>query len=89
VNRYEPRWGDAANSSRALEIIALPAGETGIRQRIYLPVHRTLAYEGSLWIKHLSEATTVSVSIRDHAAGDHDTGGRIFAEAKFDAASAD
>jgi hypothetical protein len=38
-NRYEPRWGDAANSSRSLEIMALPSGESGIRQRIYLPVH--------------------------------------------------
>jgi alpha-L-arabinofuranosidase len=36
-NRYELRWGDAANSSRSLEIMALSTGETGIRQRIYLP----------------------------------------------------
>ncbi len=83
-NRYEPRWGDAANSSRSLEIMALPSGESGIRQRIYLPVHRTLKYEGSLWIKHLSGASAVSVSIRKRNADD-----RIFAEAKLDAASPD
>jgi alpha-N-arabinofuranosidase len=26
-NRYEPRWGDTANSNRSLEIMALPTGE--------------------------------------------------------------
>jgi alpha-N-arabinofuranosidase len=61
-----------------------PGGETGIRQRIYLPVHRTLAYEGSLGIKHLSGASAVSVSIRKR-----NSEGAIFAEAKLDAASHD
>ena len=83
-NRYEPRWGDAANSSRSLEIIALPAGETGIRQHIYLPVQRTLQYDGSLWIKHLAGPATVSVSLRSP-----DTDSRIFTEAKIEAASSD
>lgn len=80
-NRYEPRWGDAANSSRSLEIMALPE-ETGIRQRIYLPVHRTRVFEGSLWIKHLSGAAAVSVSIRKRNESD-----RILADARLDAAN--
>src|SRR3984957_8030320 len=83
-NRYEPRWGDAANSSRSLEIMALPTGETGIRQRIYLPVQRTLQYDGSLWIKHLSGPAAVSISLRNTDAGE-----RIFTEAKLDASAAD
>jgi alpha-N-arabinofuranosidase len=81
-NRYEPRWGDAANSSRSLEIMALPTGETGISQRIYLPVQRTLEYDGSLWVRHLSGPAALSVSIRKR-----DAGNRILAEAKLDAGS--
>jgi len=83
-NRYEPRWGDAANSQRSLEIMALPTGETGIRQRIYLPVQRTLEYEGSIWVKHLSGSPGISVSIRNREAGD-----QILADAKLTAASTD
>jgi alpha-L-arabinofuranosidase len=83
-NRYEPRWGDAANSARSLEVMALPAGETGIRQRIYLPVQRELAYDGSLWIKHLSGPAPISVSLRKR-----DDATRILAEARFDAGGAD
>jgi alpha-L-arabinofuranosidase len=82
-NRYEPRWGDAANSSRSLEIMALPTGETGIRQRIYLPVHRTLDYDGSIWVKHLSGPAALSVSIRTHDSSD-----RVLADAKLNADSA-
>jgi alpha-L-arabinofuranosidase len=83
-NRYEPRWGDAANSSRSLEIMALPSGETGIRQRIYLPVQRTLEYEGSLWIKHVDGPATVAVSLREHG-GEN----KVFSEAKLDASNTD
>ena len=83
-NRYEPRWGDAANSSRSLEIMALPTGETGIRQQIYLPVQRTLEYDGSIWIRHLSGPAELSISIRKRNAGD-----RILAEAKVAASSSD
>ncbi len=81
-NRYEPRWGDAANSSRSLEIMALPKEETGIRQRIYLPVHRELAYDGSLWIKHLAGSEQVSVSIRKH-----NDPKQVLAESKLSAAA--
>ena len=83
-NRYEPHRGDAANSNQSLEIMALPTGETGIRQRIYLPVQRTLQYDGSIWVKHLSGPGVLSVSIRNHDAGD-----RILSETKVDANSAD
>ena len=83
-NRYEPRWGDAANSSCSLEIMALPTGETGIRQRIYLPAQRTLEYDGSIWVKHLSGSAALSVSIRPHDSSD-----RILAEAKLTADGAE
>ncbi len=63
-NRYEPRWGDAANSSRSLLVMALPAGETGVRQAVYLPVHRVLRYKGSLYAKHVSGPAQIEVSIR-------------------------
>lgn len=53
-NRYEPRWGDAANSWRSLEILGVPGRETGIRQQIFLPIHRELRYNGSVYLKHLS-----------------------------------
>lgn len=33
--RYEPRWGDAANSFRSLLIMALPGKQTGVRQEVY------------------------------------------------------
>ena len=52
-NRYEPQSGDAPNSSNSLLIMGLPAGEVGIRQRIYLPVHRILS---------IAEASLSSIS---------------------------
>lgn len=62
--RYEPRWGDAANSSRSLLVMALPAEQTGIRQQIYPPVHRTLDYSGSFYARRLSGPPEVELSIR-------------------------
>lgn len=63
-NRYEPHWGDAANSWRSLEIIGVPGGQTGIKQKVYLPVHRTLHYTGSLYAKHLSGPSLLTISLR-------------------------
>ena len=63
-NRYEPRWNDAANSYRSLLIMALPNEQVGVRQRVYLPVHRTLHYVGSLYAKHTSGAPELEVSLR-------------------------
>src|SRR5580698_4945527 len=63
-NRYEPHWGDASNSWRLLEVIGVPGQETGIKQMVYLPVHRILKYEGSLFGKHLDGPSTVTLQIR-------------------------
>ena len=62
--RYEPRWGDAANSSRSLYLMALPSRETGVRQQVYLPVHRIERYTGSLWVKHAEGPAALDVSLR-------------------------
>jgi alpha-L-arabinofuranosidase len=64
-NRYEPQSGDAANSSNSLLIMGLPNGEVGIRQRIFLPVHRILAYRGSIFVKHQSGPAKVYLSLRE------------------------
>jgi alpha-L-arabinofuranosidase len=63
-NRYEPRWGDAANSWRSLAIFGVPGTETGIKQKVFLPVHRQLRYNGSVYMKHLSGPDGVGISIR-------------------------
>lgn len=63
-NRYELRYGDAANSWRSLVIMGVPGQPTGIRQQVYLPTHRTLEYKGSLYARHLSGASGLTVSIR-------------------------
>lgn len=62
--RYEPRWADAANSSRSLLLMALPGTETGVRQEVYLPVHRVREYRGSIWAKHVSGPRAIEVSLR-------------------------
>lgn len=64
--RYLPVWGDAANSTRSLLIMSLPGKEVGVRQRVYLPVHRELTYTGSVWLKHIEGAAEVTVSFRTH-----------------------
>lgn len=66
-NRYELRYGDAANSSRSLEIIGIPGRPTGIKQRIYLPVQRELTYHGSFYAKHLAGSSEISISLRKHS----------------------
>ena len=67
-NRYEPRWNDAPNSYRSLFLIGLPDKQVGVRQKVYLPVHRTLHYAGGLYAKYESGAHEIEVSIRrrDH-----------------------
>jgi len=62
--RYELRWGDAANSSNALLVMALPAKETGVRQQIYLPIHRILRYTGSFYARRVSGPPEVTISLR-------------------------
>jgi len=68
-NRYELHVGDAANSWQSLEILGTPAPQVGIAQKIYLPVQRELTYRVSLYAKHLSGATGLTVLIRDHDSG--------------------
>jgi alpha-N-arabinofuranosidase len=80
-NRYEPRYRDAANSARSLVVIGIPGQPTGIRQQIYLPVQRTLAYVGSLYAKHISGPVGVIISIRPR------NGSMVLASAHVDAAA--
>jgi alpha-N-arabinofuranosidase len=64
--RFEPRWGDAANSGRSLLVMGLPGKQTGVRQAIYPPVHRVLRYTGSIWAKPVSGGRRIEVSLRRH-----------------------
>ena len=68
-SRYEPRWNDSANSYRSLFLMGLPEKQVGIRQKVYLPVHRILHYKASLYAKYASGPREVEVSIceRNHA----------------------
>ncbi|MGB9148454.1 MAG: alpha-L-arabinofuranosidase C-terminal domain-containing protein [Acidobacteriaceae bacterium] len=63
-NRYELRYGDAANSWMSLRVFGVPERPTGIRQEVYLPVERTLAYDGSLYARHISGPAQLVVSLR-------------------------
>ncbi|MGB7134920.1 MAG: alpha-L-arabinofuranosidase C-terminal domain-containing protein [Acidobacteriaceae bacterium] len=63
-NRYQLRYGDAANSSMSLRIFGVPGRPTGIRQEVYLPVERTLTYDGSLYARHVSGPAGLVVSLR-------------------------
>jgi alpha-N-arabinofuranosidase len=62
--RYEPRWGDAANGHRSLLLMGLPGRQSGIRQRVYLPVHRVRRYVGSFFMRYVEGAPDVEVSLR-------------------------
>jgi alpha-N-arabinofuranosidase len=62
--RYEPRFGDAYNSFRSLLVMALPHSETGVRQEVYLPVHRTRKYVGWFYAKYQTGDRHVEVSFR-------------------------
>lgn len=65
-NRYERRIGDAANSWQSLLVIGVPGEPTGIKQKVYLPIHRTRDYNGSFYARHISGATKITVSLRMH-----------------------
>jgi alpha-N-arabinofuranosidase len=83
-NRYEPRWGDAANSWRSLAILGLAGAETGIKQEVFLPVHRELQYNGSIYVKHLSGPEGIDISIRRRNHPEE-----VLRRAKLQAAAAD
>jgi alpha-N-arabinofuranosidase len=82
-NRYEPHWGDAANSWRSLEIIGVPGEPTGIRQKVYLPVRRVLTYSGSLFAKHISGPAELTIELRKRNSAE------ILAQTQVTAAAAD
>ena len=63
-NRYEPRWNDAANSNRSLFLMGLPEKQVGIRQQVYLPIHRILSYNGSVYAKYASGPQQIEISLR-------------------------
>lgn len=81
-NRYELHDGDAANSWQSLELMGSPNQQVGIMQRVYLPVQRELAYRVSLYAKHLSGPTRLTVLFRDP-----ETGGTL-AQSQVEAPSA-
>ena len=62
--RFQPHYGQAANSWRSLEIMGFPGETVGIKQTVYLPVQRILRYTGSFYAKHLSGASEITVSLR-------------------------
>jgi len=70
-SRYAPRWNDAANSYRSLLLMALPDKQTGIRQKVYLPVRRISHYVGSAYVRHVSGPARVEVSLRERNNPDH------------------
>src|ERR1700744_4308817 len=80
-NRYEPRWGNAANSWRSLVVMGVTGQPTGIKQEVYLPVQRTLSYRGSFFARHLSGPSNLTISLRKRSSSD------VLASASIDAAA--
>lgn len=68
-NRYEPREGDAANSNQSLFLMGLPDQETGIKQQVYLPVHRIASYTGSVYARATDGPAGLTISIRNRTSG--------------------
>jgi alpha-N-arabinofuranosidase len=81
-NRYEPRYGDAANSWRSLAIFGRPDKPTGVRQRVFLPIGRERQYSGSIYLKHLSGPSRIEFSIRRH-----DRPAEVLSRAELDASA--
>ncbi len=80
--RYLPVIGDAANSDAALEIMSLPGKEVGIRELVYLPTQRELTYTASVYLKHISGPTEVTLSLLPRDRAD-----QTLATARIDAAA--
>ena len=68
-NRYELHVGNASNSWQSLEIMGTLDQQVGILQKIYLPVQRELRYRVSLYAKHVSGPTELTVLFRDRETG--------------------
>lgn len=80
-NRFELHVGDAANSWQSLEILGTPNEQTGIMQKVYLPVQRVLGYKVSLYVKHVSGPPGVTILFRDPETG------KTLAESRVEASS--
>jgi alpha-N-arabinofuranosidase len=80
-NRFELHVGDAANSWQSLEIMGTPNQQAGIAQKVYLPVQRVLGYRVSLYVKHVSGPSGLTVLFRDPETG------KTLAESHVDAAA--
>lgn len=63
-NRYEIHYGDAANSWQSLRVFAVPGQPTGIKQKVYLPIHRTRDYTGSFYARHLGGDTGITIALQ-------------------------
>jgi alpha-N-arabinofuranosidase len=68
-NRYEPHAGDAANSTQSLLLMGLPGQQTGIKQKVYLPVHRIATYTGSLYARAEEGPAPLEISLRNRTSG--------------------
>jgi alpha-L-arabinofuranosidase len=82
-NRFELHVGQAANSWQSLEILGTLAGETGMKQKVYLPVQRELNYRASIFAKHISGPTELKISLRSRSTG------KVLADAEVKAESAE
>ncbi len=80
-NRFELHVGHAANSWQSLEILGQPEELTGIKQMVYLPVHRELTYRVSLYARHVSGPSGLTLSFRDRTTGSVLTQARMEAPA--------
>jgi alpha-N-arabinofuranosidase len=69
-NRYEIHYGDAANSWQSLRVFGVPGEPTGIKQRVYLPIHRTREYVGSFYARHLSGNAGLTIELHMSAAAE-------------------
>ena len=48
---------------RSLVVMAVSGQPAGIKQEVYLPVQRTLAYKGSFFARHLSGPSKLTISL--------------------------
>ena len=62
--RYAPVRGDSANAAQSMLLMSLPGKEVGLRQQIYLPTHRELTYNGTVWLRPVEGNVPVRLSLR-------------------------
>jgi len=69
-NRYEVHYGEAANSWQSLRIFGVPGEPVGIKQKVYLPIHRISNYEGSFFAKHIGGDSSLTIALRARDKGE-------------------